>query len=107
MATARISLMVLAGTYFWNIAPQYIPAIPPTPNSSPKNQSGPTAMPGVKRSEQLVEHHACHRRDKGRHQRRTRGGIDREAEERNEEGRHDRTPADAVNPSDDPHDETQ
>ena len=46
--TAKMALTILAETNFCSIAPQYIPAIPPTPNTSPKAQSGVTAISGYK-----------------------------------------------------------
>ena len=46
MHTTNINLISLAGTYFCNLAPQYMPANPPIPNRKPKAQSGAMAMSG-------------------------------------------------------------
>jgi hypothetical protein len=43
---ANIHLITLAGTNFWQRAPRYIPAIPPTPNMIPRSQSGATDIFG-------------------------------------------------------------
>jgi len=40
--TAKIILIYKAGMNFWNRAPQYIPASPPTPKDAPRSQSGAT-----------------------------------------------------------------
>ena len=42
---ARIILIIFAGINFCNLAPQYMPAKPPAPNSAPSAQSGLIARP--------------------------------------------------------------
>jgi hypothetical protein len=46
MVPASIHLIVFAGTNFWQRAPRYIPAIPPSPKRTPRGQSGATDMFG-------------------------------------------------------------
>jgi hypothetical protein len=36
MQPTKIHFINFAGTNFWNLAPQYIPAKPPNPNRKPK-----------------------------------------------------------------------
>ena len=46
MIPDSIHLMAFAGTNFWQRAPRYIPAMPPTPNKTPRCQSGATDIFG-------------------------------------------------------------
>jgi hypothetical protein len=41
---ANIHLIAFAGTNFCTLAPQYMPANPPSPNKTPSNQSGEIAI---------------------------------------------------------------
>jgi len=45
IAIPNISFIALAGKYFCNLAPQYIPKKPPAPKSAPSIQSGAIARP--------------------------------------------------------------
>ena len=45
---ARRHFSNVAGMYFWQRAPRYMPHMPPSPTSRPMRQSGATATPGYK-----------------------------------------------------------